>query len=68
MMHAHALTLTHTHTHSTKPDGLSGSFYLVSIHEGLAVAGSPPGNVGQRLTLSHTGDHGSAALHGCHIF
>lgn len=56
-----------THKH-TQPDGLSGSSYLVSVHEGLAVAGSPPGNVGQRLALSHAGDHGGAALHGCHIF
>ncbi len=52
----------------TEPDGLSGTFYLVSVHEGLAVAGSPPGNVGQRLAVSHAGDHGGAALHGCHVF
>lgn len=52
----------------TEPDGLSGSFYLVSVREGMAVAGSPPGNVGQRLALSHAGDHGGAALHGCHVF
>lgn len=51
-----------------EPDGLSGSSYLVSVHEGLAVAGSPPGNVGQRLAVSHTGDHGGAALYGCHVF
>lgn len=42
--------------------------YLVSIHKCLAVAGSLPGNVRQRLAISHAGDHGSAALHGCHIF
>lgn len=44
------------------------ALYLVSIHERLAVAGSPPGNVRQRLTISHAGDHGSVALHSCHIF
>lgn len=46
----------------------SGTFYLVPVHEGLAVAGSPPRNVGQRLAVSHTGDHGGAALYGCHVF
>lgn len=55
------------HTH-TQPDGLFGSSYLVSVHEGLAVSGSPPGNVRQRLALSHAGDHGGAALHGRHVF
>lgn len=55
------------HTH-TQPDGLSGGLYLVSVHEGLPVAGSPPGNVRQRLAVSHAGDHGGAALHGCHVF
>lgn len=44
------------------------TLYLVSLHERLAIAGSPPGNVGQRLTIGHAGDHGSAALHSCHIF
>ena len=59
--------MKHTHTYM-EPDGLSGSFYLVSVHEGLAVAGSPPGNIRQRLALSHTGDHGGAALYRCHVF
>lgn len=46
----------------------SGSLYLVSVHEGLAIAGSPPGNVGQRLSLGHAGDHGGAGLHRRHVF
>lgn len=59
--------MMNTNTHA-QPDGFSGSFYLVSVHEGLTVAGSSPGNVRQRLALSHAGDHGSAALYGCHVF
>lgn len=63
---AHAVR-RHTNTR-TQPDGLSGSFYLVSVHKRLAVAGSPPGDVRQRLALSHTGDHGGAAFHRRHVF
>lgn len=60
------MSLSSSHSH-TQPDGLPGTLYLVSVHEGLPVAGSPPGDVGQRLPVSHAGDHGGAALHRCHV-
>lgn len=48
-------------------DGHAGSLYLDSIHEALPVAGPSPGNIRQRLALSHAGDHGGAALHRRHV-
>lgn len=42
--------------------------HLVSVHECLAVTGSPPGDVGQGLAVGHAWDHGGAALHGRHVF
>lgn len=58
----------HTNTHKQSQMDFLAASYLVSVHEALAVAGSLPGNVRQRLSLGHAGDHGGAALYGCHVF
>ena len=43
------------------------ALHLVSVAEGLSVAGPPPGDVGAGLPLGYAGRHGNAALHRCHV-
>jgi len=53
--------------YSPHPHRAGWTLYLESVHEALPVAGSSPGDVGQRLALGHAGDHGGAAVHGGHV-